>query len=44
MGQWHNTRTDDVVDVPDALDNMYKEKADWEPHKAPKAKASTGSN
>lgn len=34
MGQWHNTRTNDVIDVPDQLDQKYKDSAEWEPHKA----------
>lgn len=47
MAQWQNKRTKDVVDVPEALDQGYKDSADWEPFKATKAKASTtgtGSN
>lgn len=46
MAQWHNTRTDDVIDVPDALDGMYQDRPEWEKAKAPaKAKPSgSGSN
>lgn len=39
MGQWHNTRTDDVVDVPAALDERYAANPEWEKAKAPAAKA-----
>lgn len=39
MGQWQNTRTKDVVDVPPALDKGYKDSPNWEPYKAPATEA-----
>lgn len=46
MGQWHNTRTNDVVDVPEALDGKYEANPEWEKAKAPakKSTSNTGSN